>query len=262
MMRYFRLLFLFLKASFLVELEYRANFLSRAVLGLLWVSITILSTAIFFGHTDTIGGWSFNETLIIAGLFTLMGGIIQALFQPNVQKIIEMVRVGTLDFVLTKPVNSQFLASLRYSQWYGLVDVAAGSAIIIIALSRMGYAPDPLTLAAFALMLVLALLIVYSIWVVMATLSFWFVKVGNLTELFNSIYDTGRFPVSTFQGLLRILLTVVVPIAFITTFPAQAVLGRLDVPTLLGALFMAGLLFGFSAWFWRYAVSRYSSASS
>jgi ABC-2 type transport system permease protein len=261
-MRYIRLLGLFLKASFLVELEYRANFVGRVLVGLFWVGVTILSTTVFFAHTDSIGGWHFNQVLVITGLFTLMGGIIQALLQPNVQKIIEMVRLGTLDFVLTKPVNSLFLASLRYSQLFSAVDIVSGAVIILVALSRMGYVPDWLVILQFALMFAMAVLIVYSIWTVMATMSFWFVKVGNLSELFNSIWDTARFPVSTFQGILRILLTVIVPIAFITTFPAQAVLGRLDALTLAGAAVMGAAMFGFSVWFWRYAVRSYSSASS
>jgi ABC-2 type transport system permease protein len=251
-----------MKASFLVELEYRANFITRALVGFFWVGVTILSTTVFFTHTDNIGGWNLNQVLVITGLFTLMGGIIQTLLQPNVQKIIEMVRLGTLDFVLTKPVNSQFLASLRYSQLFSAVDVLSGAAIVVVALGRMNYIPDWLSMAKFMLMFVMAVFIVYSIWMVMATLSFWFVKVGNLSELFNSIWDTGRFPVTTFQGVLRVLLTVVMPIAFITTFPAQAVLGTLDDLTLAGAVAMGSVMFGFSAWFWQYAVSRYSSASS
>jgi ABC-2 type transport system permease protein len=261
-MRYLRLLTLFFKASFLVELEYRANFIMRVLVGLFWVGVTILSTTVFFTHTDNIGGWDLNQVLVITGLFTLMGGVIETLLQPNVQKIIEMVRLGTLDFVLTKPVNSQFLASLRYSQLFSAVDVLSGAAIVGVALARMGYVPAWPALARFGVMFVMAVLIVYSIWMVMATLSFWFVKVGNLSELFNSIWDTARFPITTFQGVLRVFLTIAVPIAFITTFPAQAVLGTLDDLTLGGAVAMGGVMFGFSAWFWHYAVSRYSSASS
>lgn len=261
-MRYIRLFGLFIKASLLIELEYRANFIARMLLGLFWVGITILSATVFYSHTDTLGGWTFNEALVIIGLFTLMGGIIQTFLQPNVQRIMEMVRVGTMDFVLTKPVNSQFLASLRYTQVFSTVDVLSGALIIAVALARMNYAPAAPALFAFALMICMALLTLYSIWMAMATLSFWLVRIGNLTELFNSVYDTGRFPVTTFQGILRVLLTVVVPIAFITTFPAQAVLGRLDTVTLIGAVVMGIGLFSFSAWFWRFAVRRYSSASS
>jgi ABC-2 type transport system permease protein len=261
-MRYLRLLGLFLKANMLVELEYRANFIAHALVSLGWVSITIIGTTVFFTQTDNIGGWTFYETLVISGLFTLMGGLIQMLLQPNVQKIIEMVRLGTMDFVLTKPVNSQFMASLRYAQLFSVVDIIAGGVIIAFAVGKIGFSPDGLTLLLFAVMLLMAVVIVYSIWMIMATCSFWFVKVGNLTELFNSVYDTGRFPVSTFEGILRVLLTLVVPIAFITTFPAQAILGKLEPGAFVGSLVMGAVMFAFSAWFWRYAINQYSSASS
>lgn len=261
-MRYLRLFGLFIKASLLIELEYRANLIVRVLLGIFWVGISITSVTVFYTHTSALGGWSYNDALVIVGLFTLMGGIIKTFLQPNVQRIMEMVRVGTLDFVLTKPVNNQFLASLRYSQLYNTVDVLSGIVVIIVAMNRLNYTPGTSALLTFAVMFVMAVLITYSIWMVMATLSFWFVKIGNLTELFNSVYDTGGFPVTTFQGILRILLTVVIPIAFITTFPAQAILNRLDAVTLMGAVVMGIVMFGFSAWFWRFAVNRYSSASS
>ncbi|MCL4505660.1 MAG: ABC-2 family transporter protein [Chloroflexi bacterium] len=261
-MRYLRLLGIFMRAGILVELEYRANFAVRVLLSLSWTAVTLIGTTVLFTQTGDIGGWTYYEALVIAGLFTAMGGIIQALLQPNVQKIIEMVRLGTLDFLLTKPVNSQFMASLRHSQIYSVTDVLSGAAIVVFSLSRLGYAPDTGSLAAFIVMFVMALLIVYSIWIAMATLSFWFVQVGNLTELFSAVYDTARFPVSTFQGLLRVFLTLVAPIAFITTFPAQAILGKLDGGILPLAVGMGVTTFVASAWFWRYAVRTYSSASS
>lgn len=261
-MRYIRLFGLFLKASFLVELEYRANFAARAMVSVFWAGVTLVGAGVFYAHTETIGGWTFDEALVIIGLFTFMGGFIQTFLQPNVQRIIEMIRLGTLDFVLTRPVNSQFMASLRYSQMFSMVDMLLGALIVVWACVRLRYVPDAAALAQFALMLAMAILIVYSIWMVIATLAFWLVKVNNMAELFNSVYDTGRFPVTTFQGVIRLALTFIVPIAFITTFPAQSVLGRLDATTLLAAVAMGVGLFTASALFWRYAVRNYSSASS
>ncbi len=261
-MQYLKLITLFLKANILIELEYRANFVAHALVSLGWVSVTIVGTTVFFTQTDTIGGWTFYETLVISGMFTLIGGFIQMFLQPNVQKVIEMVRLGTLDFVLIKPVNSQFMASLRYAQLFSGVDVIAGGFIMVYAMGHLGLTPDAVTLLLFAVMVLMSMVIVYSIWMVMATFSFWFVKVGNMTELFNSVYDTGRFPVSTFQGVLRVMLTLVIPIAFITTFPAQAILGRLDAVTFVASVVMGFGMFVFSAWFWRFAIRQYSSASS
>lgn len=261
-MRYVRLLALFLKSNLLMELEYRANFIAQAALGVLWAGVTFVSVTVFFTQTDALGGWTYEQTLVIVALSVLIEGGIQMLLQPNVDKIIQMVREGTMDFVLTKPVNSQFLATLRYARYSGLADMSAGVAIMLLAFIRLGYAPEPIALAQFAVMLAASFVIVYSIWLLMATLSFWFVKIDNLTELFRALFDTARFPVTTFSGLVRIALTFVLPIAFMTTFPAEAVLGKLGGATLIAAVALAGFLFAFSAWCWRRAVLSYSSASS
>jgi ABC-2 type transport system permease protein len=261
-MRYFKLFAIFLKSNLLVELEYRANFVAQTLLGLFSVVITFVSVAVIYLHTDQIGGWTYDQALVIVALFTLIDGLIEVILQPNINKIIQMVREGTMDFVLTKPVNSQFIATLRYAQYSGLASVAAGIAIMFFAFGRLNYTPDASAWALFALMMTAALIIVYSIWLAMAALSFWFVRIDNLTVLFRTLYDTARFPVGVFPALLRFALTFLLPVAFMTTFPAQAVLGNLDALTLIAAIVVAAALFTFSAWFWRRAVLSYSSASS
>ena len=92
--------------------------------------------------------------------------------------------------------------------------------------------------------------------------AFWFVRIDNITELFTAVYETGRFPISAYPGWMRGILTFVIPIAFITTFPAAAVLGRVNSYLLPVSLLIAGLLFCCSVLFWRFAVRCYSSASS
>jgi len=261
-MRYLRLLGLFLKASLLVELEYRANFAAQSALGVLWAGLTFVSVAVFFTQTDALGGWTYEQALVIVALFTIVSGAIRFVLEPNVIKVVEMVRTGAMDFVLTKPANSQFLATLRYAQYAGLADIAAGGAIMAFAMDRMQYLPNLTAALQFGIMLASALAIAYSIWLVMATLSFWFVKIDNLSELFYALFDTARFPVTTYPGLVRLLLTFVLPIAFMTTFPAQAVLGLLDTVTLATSVGLAVLLIFFSGWLWRRAVLSYSSASS
>ncbi len=261
-MRYLKLLLLFVKTSLLTELEYRANFIAQVLLGALWALVSILSITLFFSHTDRLGGWSYEQAMVVVGIYTIIDGIIFATLEPNVKKLIDMVRQGTLDFVLLKPINSQFMVSAREMKFSGFADMTAGAITIIYALTRAGYTPTLASLAQFALMLLTALLIVYSVWIMMATTSFWFVKVNNLSEAFRAIFDTARFPVSTFQGGLRIVLTFVLPVAFITTVPAQAMLGMLDLRTMLIGFAIGAGVFVFSARFWNYAIRNYSSASS
>src|SRR5258708_8157170 len=86
----------------------------------------------------------------------------------------------------------------------------------------------PLSVAAFLLLLAAAMAIVYAICLMLATLAFWVVKVDNMSELFFAFFAAGRFPVSAFPAWVRLLLTFVVPIAFITTVPAAAPIARPD----------------------------------
>jgi ABC-2 type transport system permease protein len=116
--------------------------------------------------------------------------------------------------------------------------------------------------AAFAVMLLAGGAIVYSFWLILASLSFWFVRVENILVIFQSMYEAGRWPISLYPGWLRFGLTFLVPVAFATTVPAEALTGRLDTPTLLGALALAAALLVASRLFWRTGVRHYSGASA
>ena len=262
MLRYLRLFALFMKSSLLVELEYRSNFIAQALMGVFWALVTFVSVALFFQHTTALGGWSYEQALVIVGLFTMTEGVTQMFLEPNLQRVVAMVRDGTMDFVLTKPVNSQFIATLRHVKFSGATNFVIGIGLIVYALAQLDYAPSMPQLALFALMFSLGMLMLYSIWLAMSASAFWFVKIDNMQELFRALWDTARFPISAYSGMLRALLTFVLPVAFMTTFPAQALLGSLEPGTLVTAIGMCAALFFLSMQFWRRAIRNYSSASS
>lgn len=262
MMRYLRLFRLFVQSSVLVEMEYRANFIAQAVLGVLWSAITFSSVALFYSHTETLGGWSYGQALIVVGMAILIGGVIATFFEANLQRIIVMVRDGTMDFTLMKPIDSQFYCTLRHVRLSGLADIFAGVSVLIYSLNVLNVTPGPLELLQFAVMLLIALALAYSIWLAMGACAFWFVKVDNMQELFRTIWDTARFPVSAFTGGLRFVLTFVAPVAFMTTAPAQALLGRLDFGTFFAGLCVSAAFYAGASALWRRAVAMYSSASS
>lgn len=261
-MRYLRLLGLFFKNSLLVELEYRTNFLTNVALSFLWLATRLFSVLAFYQHTDTLGGWRMDEALIVLGLFNFFSGLMDAILYPNVQRIVEHIQQGTMDFILLKPVNSQFLASLRHYAIWGATDMLSGMVLIGYALRRLGVVPAPGALLSALLLLAAGIVIVYSVWMLLITTAFWFVRVENITELFQAFFTTGRFPVTAFDWWLRIILTFVIPIAFLTTFPASALLGTLSLPTLAGAVVLAAALLCASMAFWNFAVRFYASASS
>lgn len=261
-MRYIRLLSIFYRNSLYTEMEYRANFMANFLMSAVWLAFAILGLRVFFFHREQIGAWAYYEAMLVVGFYSLFNGLIAALLQPNMSRIIEQIRTGTFDFILIKPVNSQFMASLRKLSIWKLADVIMGAGICIYATFRLAATPTIADLIIAAGFVSCGAVILYSIWLLMVTSAFWFVRIDNITELFTAIYETGRFPVSVYPSWLRGVLTFVVPIAFITTFPAAAILSRAKPLLLSVAVVLAAALFCGCIWFWRFAVRRYSSASS
>jgi ABC-2 type transport system permease protein len=178
------------------------------------------------------------------------------------QRLMEDVRQGTLDFALTKPEDAQVLISVRQISVWKLVDLGLGAAVLAVALARLESQIGPGQAAAFGVVLLAGGAIVYSFWLILATMSFWFVKVDNILVIFQSMYQAARWPVGIYPAWLQSVLTFVVPVAFATTVPAEALAGRLTLPTLLGALALAAGMLAVSRWFWGVGVRHYSGASA
>jgi ABC-2 type transport system permease protein len=261
-MRYFKLIRLYFRIGVLNELEYRANFfvqIFQTVLGLL---TALGGLAVIFEHTGDLGGWRSDELLALVGVYFLVGGLIGFVIQPSMQRLMMDVRTGTLDFMLTKPEDAQFIASIRQVEMWKLVDIALGVGLLVVALARLGRVMDVAQVLGFGVALLAGAAIVYSFWLMLATLVFWFVRVDNILVIFQTMYEAGRWPVTIYPGWMQVMLTFLVPVAFAVTVPSQAVVGRLTLQTLMGALGVAALMLFVSRRFWRIGIRHYSGASA
>lgn len=258
--RYARVLRAFWAANLEEELQYRANFFASLASTLFWLLAAFLTAALFFRQTSEIGGWSFWEVVALLGVFNTMGGVVEALLRPNIGRLVQLVRQGSLDFVLAKPVDPQFHVSFRRLVFWHVTDVVFGLGLTGYALHRMGVAPSLEAIVAFGLALGAGAAIVYSIWLALMTLAFWFVAVENLAALFDALFESARFPVTAYPGSLRFLLLYLLPIAWITTVPPSVLMGRTGTGTAVAALAVASGALVITRMFWRVALSRYTSA--
>ncbi len=261
-MKALRLFIVFFRIGVLGETAYRINFFVQLFQSVLELGTALAGLAVIFSYTQALGGWRPDEMLALVGVFFLMGGLIGLVIQPGMSQLIDSVRDGTLDFILTKPEDAQLLVSIQRVAIWSLIDVLLGLGVLITALIRLGEIIGLAQAAAFAGMLAAGGIIVYSFWLFLASLSFWFVRVENLLEIFRSMYEAGRWPVSLYPGWLRYALTFVIPVAFATTVPAEALTGRLSQGTLVLALALAVILFVFSRLFWKLGLRHYSGASA
>ncbi len=261
-MRYLRLFFVFFRISVLSEISYRSNFFIHLVESVMELGTALAGLAIVFSHTATLGGWRPEEIVALVGVYFLVSGAIRVIIQPSMERLIEAVHEGTLDFTLTKPEDAQLLVSIQRVEIWNVTDVVLGFGVLAVALVRLGRTVGLAEAAGFAAALVAGGVIVYSFWLMLATLAFWFVRVENMLEIFSSMYEAGRWPVGFYPPWLRFILTFLIPVAFATTIPAQALAGRLTWATLGLAYALAAALALVSRAFWRVGVRRYSSASS
>jgi ABC-2 type transport system permease protein len=261
-MTYIRLLWVFFRIGVLGELAYRVNFFVQLFQSLLGLGTALGGLAVVFSYTQNLAGWRPEELVALVGVYLLVGGAINLVIQPSMERLIESVREGTLDFTLTKPEDSQLLVSVQAVQIWKLIDVVLGFGVLILALVRLGAAVGAGQAAAFGVALLAGGAIVYSFWLILATCSFWFVRVENILVIFQSMYEAGRWPITLYPSWLRFALTFVVPVAFATTVPAQALTGHLTGQTLLGAVALAAAMLVGSRLFWRFGIRYYSGASA
>lgn len=261
-MNYLRLFLLFLRISAIGELAYRVNFWVQLFQSLLELATALIGLGVIFSYARTLGGWLPDQVLALVGVYFLFGGILGLVIQPSLTQLIESVRDGTLDFTLTKPEDAQVLVSVQRAEIWQVIDIALGIGVIVTALVRLGEKVGAGQAGLFIGMLFVGGVIVYSFWLLLATLSFWFVRVENILEIFRSMYEAGRWPVSLYPAWLRFALTFIVPVAFATTVPAEALTGRLSGESLVAAPFLALVLFVVSRVFWRIGLRHYSGASA
>jgi ABC-2 type transport system permease protein len=257
-----RLLYVFFRVSVLNETAYRVNFFVQLFQSLLELGTALAGLAVIFSYTHALGGWRPDEMLALVGVYFLVGGMISLVIQPGMSALIDSVRDGTLDFTLVKPEDAQLLVSIQRVAIWSLLDLLMGTGVLVTALVRLGKTIGTGQAFGFIGMLLAGGVIVYSFWLILGSLSFWLVRVENLLEIFQSMYQAGRWPISLYPGWLRFALTFIVPVAFATSVPAEALTGRLGGSTLLEAVGVAVLLFAVARLVWRLGLRRYSGASA
>lgn len=250
------------RLSLLIAMQYRWDFILDGLMSVFWTITALVPLYLVFQERPMIAGWTYGEALLVIGWFTLLDGLLKGAINPSLTTVIEHIRKGTLDFVLLKPADSQFLVSTaRFLPWRGLSVVAAGL-VFGYAFHEIGEAPAPLAVLTAIGMMLAGVLVLYSLWILVISVAFRAVRIDNLRYLFEAVFDAARWPASVFKGVVSFLFTFIIPLALMTTYPAQALLGTLRVEQLVGGAVGALLFAVISRIVWLRSIRNYSSASS
>ncbi len=260
MQRYLRILGLFWSAAIAAEMEYRVNFLLATLSSLGNLMGSLFALFLFYRQGYTFAGWRWEAALLVLGVFTLLQGYSATFLSPNLNRIVRHVQEGTLDFVLLKPIQSQFWLSTHTLSPWGIPDLVFGGVLIGYAGNKLGIGID--NYLASIIPLIFGSIILYSLWYMLGATSIWFVKIYNVTEVLRGLLEAGRYPMAAYPVGFKFFFTFIIPVAFLTTIPAEVMLGQSQLNWILGSGILAVSLFVISMMFWRFALRFYTSASS
>jgi ABC-2 type transport system permease protein len=260
--QYLRIATLQLRISAAAGMAYRADFLLEGALALLSLGLLLLPWIVLFGDRDAVAGWTRPEALIVIAYFIGVRAVLEGLISPSLVDLLERIRSGAFDYVLLKPVDAQALVSTSRCEPWQIFNLLFAIGLAVYAFALRGDAPAAPDVALGLALFGTGLLAMYSLWILCAAAGFWVVRLDNLTYLLGAIFDVARWPVQVFRGVWRFVFTFVLPVAVMTTYPAEALLGRLDAHTALAAAGGALVLAVVSRLVWRLAIRNYTSASS
>ena len=252
----------FFKVNVQMSLAYRADTIINILLNIMWLGWELLSLSIIFNNTTTIGGWGLPELIALLGVFRLVNTMMIALIWPNTEKFNQSIRDGSMDYTILQPINSMFLVTFSRITVWRIWDLILAIVLIVVGINMSGGLITPLHTLTFILLAISGMIVIYSLWIVLIALTFWFTKFDNNVTIMQALMDSGRYPVSVYPVWMRIIVTYIIPIAVATTIPLQALRGDLNGNQIVIFFMVAVVAFIIASRVWKSGLKRYSGASS
>lgn len=243
------------------EITFRANLVFQLVLMALSIVSGLVVLRAVYTQTQTLGGWSLSEAMVLLGTFQVVSGLFLACVEPNLSWFAGQVRDGKLDSILVQPVSSLFLVSLGRCEPLTLSQVVMG--LLIVGLGFHNGSPHLSWwgVLSWLVLIGVGLVIAWASRVLTASVSFWAPAI-ELDVLYSALWQFGRYPVEIYHQPLRFFLTYIIPFAFLATFPARALVGRTSLLMPLLGIAVACLAMMIVQLVWKAGLRRYTSATS
>ena len=247
------------KAEFAAAAEYRADLVVGTIISTVWLGLAVIPAVAVFVHVNVASGWTLERLLLVQAVWYLLDGILWIVVQPNLFALEEQVRSGDLDFVLLQPGSALARVSLTRLSVADVPKVFLAAGLALYAIVRgidvsVGSALLGLLAIACGVVLMWAIALLTHVKTITAVQF-------NAGFAMHSAHNLARIPVGFYGRLVSVILTFVVPVAFLSTIPAEVVFGAGGLLEAAGAVAVAtvGVLLTVAAW--RHQINRYSGAT-
>lgn len=254
---------LFLKNGLMTQLEYRVNFITGVAMELGYLAVKLLYVVVIYQSGLQVNGLYPDEMLVYVGMFIIMTAFVAGFFVTNHYWLGEHIRNGTLDFYIVKPVSLQFIATLSRSELSLFVtDFIPGVIMVIVGMTRLQIAVDIPGLIGFLGLMLSGVIISYSLLLFPVILTFWFVKADAVASATGTFWDFNNMPMTIYSKTVQRIGIYLLPIFVIVNFPTLFIMGKMEPMYAVWGAVAPVICFTLTRLFWKFAVRRYSSASS
>ena len=262
MIKYLKLWVNFLKISWMAEAEYRLNMFIRVFSDIIWYFTQISVFEVLFFHMPRISGWDIQSMRVFMGILFATDACYMILFHDNFEQAANLVKKGELDFVLTKPVNSQFMFSCRKVNAVYAVNLLIVAAYLAWAIMRLPEKPATLQYLLTFVLMITGLSVLYSLRFFFAALNVVITNAASLTYVWYQFYRLGNRPHALYPPWLRWCVLTIFPVGLIVSVPATNLVRGLDWRFVVLSPVIAIFLLYTSTRYWKFVLKYYSSASS
>jgi ABC-2 type transport system permease protein len=262
--RYFKIWGYQIRNGLMQRMAYRFNFLLLCLAVLMQMTLTIIFVKVIFSFVNNLSGWSYKNALIVVATYMMIEGLMWATC-AYLNGVSSNIKKGTLDYLLVKPIDPQFLVTVWRADPEDWMRVLTSAIIFIYSLygSGIGFFKLLKNGIFYLLLFLNSYIIIYSITLVLKSISFWTIEAQSLGILGDTVTSLSKYPTDIyFHKTVRIFFSTIIPLAFIATIPAKALINGPTVFYILASCLMAALFFAGSRRFWLFALKHYSSASS
>ena len=243
-------------------MEYRVNFLIYLVVHLAWAALDLIFMLVItsIGH---IGNWSTIEAMIVLCFLRIIDIIPWAWFLESFALLPGFINDGGMDTILTKPVDSQFLVSVKkFSFSMILSNLFGGTIVLLYIFSKYQMWPSVFQFFIFTVLTIFSIIMIYGLYFLSMTILLYTNRISNIHQLFIQFFDMSRAPKEIYVGVARIAFTTILPVALMVVVPAEALFKGPDPLMWIYFAILAILFLLLGRWSWTYGLRKYASASS
>lgn len=256
----------FMKISAQSALEYPINLLGWVLANPIQFIVGFATIKFVVEEFGTLAGWGYQELSFLYGLSVLSHGLAVMFFIQTWHMGKYIIR-GEFDQFLLRPMNVIFQFLFMYFNLIGISDLIPGFMVFLYGCNKVHFRPSLINLLLLTATVIGGTLIRGAIWMLCGSITFWTKSTSGFIDFTKELFDrTTMYPISIYPRAVQWLFTFILPLGWITFYPASALLGRegagIPAGMAMGTLLIGVLMMGIACLVFMLGMNRYESAGS